>query len=64
MATLQTTVFQMASLTTLVEQSDESDKAALDGYEKAGLNRVLLQLPTADRDTCLKTLDSYIPLLG
>jgi probable F420-dependent oxidoreductase len=64
MATLQTTVFQMASLTTLVEQSDESDKAALDGYEKAGLNRVLLQLPTADRDTCLKTLDSYMPLLG
>ena len=64
MATLQTTVFQMASLTTLVDQSDESDKAALDGYEKAGLNRVLLQLPTADRDTCLKTLDSYMPLLG
>ena len=64
MATLQTTVFQMASLTTLVEQSDESDKAALDGYEKAGLNRVLLQLPTADRDTCLKALDSYMPLLG
>jgi len=54
----------MASLTTLVEQSDESYKAVLDGYEKAGLNRVLLQLPTADRDTCLKTLDSYIPLLG
>jgi len=64
MATLQTTVFQMASLTTLVEQSDESDKVALEGYKNAGVNRVLLLLPTADRDTCLKTLDDYMPLLG
>ena len=63
-ATLQTTVFQMASLTTLVEQSDESDKVALEGYKNAGVNRVLLLLPTADRDTCLKTLDGYMPLLG
>ena len=64
MATLQTTVFQMASLTTLVEQSNESDKAALDGYKNAGVNRVLLHLPTADRDACLKTLDGYMPLLS
>lgn len=63
-ATLTTTVFQMASLKTLVLDSAESDKAALLGYAEAGVNRVLLQVPTADRDTCLKTLDNHMPLLG
>jgi len=64
MATLSTNVFQMASLTTLVLKTDESTKSALQGYAEAGVNRVLLQIPTADRDTCLKTLDNYMPLIG
>ena len=64
MATLSTTVFQLASLTSLVMKTDESDKAALKGYAEAGVNRVLLRLPTADRDTCLKTLDNYMPLIA
>ena len=53
MATLSTTVFNAAP-----------DAAALEGYRAAGVNRVLLQMPSEDRDTCLKTLDSYMPLLG
>ncbi len=64
MATLSTTVFQMASLTTLVSQTSESDKAMLQGYAEAGVNRVLLQVSTADRDTCLKTLDNYMTFIG
>jgi probable F420-dependent oxidoreductase len=42
----------------------EPDKAKLDAYEKAGLTRVLLTLPSADRDTVLRQLDDYAPLLG
>ena len=53
MATLSTTVFNA-----------EPDAAALEGYRAAGVNRVLLNMPSEDRDTCLKTLDSYMPLLG
>ena len=53
MATLSTTVFRA-----------EPDAAALQKYRDAGVNRVLLEMPSKDRDTCLKTLDSYMPLLG
>jgi probable F420-dependent oxidoreductase len=42
----------------------EPDRAKLDAYEKAGLTRVLLTLPSADRDTVLRQLDDYAPLLG
>ena len=42
----------------------EPDKARLDDYAKAGLTRVLLGLPSADRDTVLKQLDEYSPLLA
>jgi len=64
MATLSTTVFQMATLTKMVLQTTESDEAALQGYAEVGVNRVLMQVPTADRDSCLKTLDGFMPLLG
>ncbi len=64
MATLSTTVFQMATLTKMVLQTTESDEAALQGYAEVGVNRVLMQMPTADRDSCLKTLDGFMPLLG
>ncbi len=64
MATLSTTVFQFASIRTLVAESNEPTKAALQGYAEAGVDRVLLQMPTADRDACLKLLDAYTPLLG
>jgi probable F420-dependent oxidoreductase len=53
----------MATLATTVFQTSEANKAALQGYAEAGVNRVLLQMPTEDRDTCLKTLDSYMPLI-
>ncbi|MFP6689783.1 MAG: LLM class F420-dependent oxidoreductase [Alphaproteobacteria bacterium] len=53
MATLSATVFNA-----------EPDAAALQKYRDAGVNRVLLQMPSEDRDRCLKTLDSYMPLLG
>jgi hypothetical protein len=42
----------------------EPDRAKLDAYEKAGLTRVLLTLPSADRDTGLRQQDDYAPLLG
>ena len=53
----------MASLSTTVFNA-EPDAKALQGYRDAGVNRVLLNMPSEDRDTCLKTLDSYMPLLG
>jgi alkanesulfonate monooxygenase SsuD/methylene tetrahydromethanopterin reductase-like flavin-dependent oxidoreductase (luciferase family) len=52
----------MASLSVTVFRP-EAEKAALEKYAEAGVNRVLLQMPSADRDTCLKTLDSYMPLV-
>jgi probable F420-dependent oxidoreductase len=42
----------------------EPDRATLDAYAEAGLTRVLLGLPSADRDTVLKQLDDYAPLLS
>ena len=42
---------------------DFDDAASLkEGF--AGVDRVLLKMPSKDRDTCLKTLDSYMPLLA
>ena len=40
------------------------DKETLDSYAELGINRALLRVPTEDRDTCLKLLDSYMPLLA
>ena len=31
-------------------------------YSEIGIDRALLQIPTEDRDTCLRVLDSYTPL--
>jgi probable F420-dependent oxidoreductase len=42
----------------------EPEKARLADYAEAGLTRVLLGLPSADRDTVLRQLDEYTPLLG
>ncbi len=36
----------------------------LNKYEALGIQRALLQIPTEDRTTCLKVLDSYMPLLS
>ncbi|NIR61578.1 MAG: LLM class F420-dependent oxidoreductase, partial [Gammaproteobacteria bacterium] len=41
----------------------EPDRARLDEYAEAGLARVLLGLPSADRDTVLRQLDEYASLL-
>ena len=39
------------------------DLDTLGSYREAGVNSVLLQVPSEDRDTCLKLLDKYTPLL-
>ncbi len=38
--------------------------ATLAAYAEAGVSRALLALPPADRDTVLRLLDDYAPLLG
>ena len=40
------------------------DRKTLDSYNEAGIERALLRLPTEGRDSLLKLLDSYMPLLG
>ena len=35
----------------------------LEQYREMGVDRVLLQIPTQDRESCLRVLDSYMPLL-
>ena len=35
----------------------------LEKYRELGVHRALLQIPTEDRDSCLRILDSYMPLL-
>jgi probable F420-dependent oxidoreductase len=40
------------------------NKAAIDACAEAGVDRVLLGVPSEDRDSCLKILDSYAPLVG
>ena len=40
------------------------DRATLDGYERAGVERVLLRLPSADRDKTLPLLDQYAKLVA
>ena len=39
-------------------------KEELESYDELGIERALLRVPTEDRETCLKLLDSYMPLLG
>ena len=53
MATLQTTVFRAPA-----------DAQTLESYQQAGIGGALLQLPSADRDTVLKQLDEYTPLVA
>ncbi|MBT5495615.1 MAG: LLM class F420-dependent oxidoreductase [Alphaproteobacteria bacterium] len=40
------------------------DRAELDKYEAAGIDTVLLQMPTADRDTCMQKLEAFTKLIG
>ena len=40
----------------------KTDKLAR--YSEIGIDRALLQIPTEDRDACLRVLDSYTPLLA
>ena len=41
-----------------------ADKAALETYAEAGINRAVLELPSDGRDEVLKLLDSYAKLIG
>ncbi len=50
-----------ATLTTSVFGAPP-DAAALEGYAKAGVNRVLLGVPDKDPDEILRTLDKWAPL--
>lgn len=40
----------------------QADPAAIDGYRKVGVNRVIYGVSSADRDTVLKELDALMPL--
>jgi alkanesulfonate monooxygenase SsuD/methylene tetrahydromethanopterin reductase-like flavin-dependent oxidoreductase (luciferase family) len=40
------------------------DLAVLQGYARAGVERALFSLPSANRDTILPLLDQYAPLVG
>ncbi len=40
------------------------DRETLDGYERAGVERVLLRLPSAGRDQTLPLLDQYAKLVA
>lgn len=51
MSTLSVTVFRAPP-----------DAQVLESYAQAGIERSLLMLPTADRDTVLRLLDEYTPL--
>ena len=52
----------MASLTVTVFRAP-AEAAALEAYAEAGITRALLAVPSADRDTVLRRLDDYGPLL-
>ena len=41
-----------------------ADKATLDDYEAAGINRSILALPPASRDKVLTVLDRYTDAIG
>lgn len=41
-----------------------ADKAALDDYRAAGIDRAVLEIPDKSRDEILRTLDGYAPLLS
>ena len=59
---LPVTVFQMPSLTRDSDKTKNFNESMLRRYQAAGVDRVLLQIPTAERDICLKVLDSYSSL--
>jgi len=59
---LPVTVFQMPSLTRDSDKTKNFNESMLRRYQAAGVDRVLLQIPTADRHICLKVLDSYSSL--
>ncbi len=40
------------------------EKEKLQSYDELGIHRALLRIPTENRDTCFKLLDTYMPLLG
>jgi hypothetical protein len=40
-----------------------TDKAGLDEYEAAGVDRAVLEIPDQSRDEILKLLDRYAPLV-
>ena len=39
------------------------DRAKLDKYQQAGIDCALLQMPTVDRDACMKRLEEITPLV-
>ena len=41
-----------------------ADKAALQEYEEAGIDRAVLEIPDQSRDEILRVLDRYVPLLA
>ncbi len=53
----------MSSLSLTVFRAPPEARA-LAAYAEAGVTRSLLALPSADRDTVLKLLDDYVPLLA
>jgi hypothetical protein len=40
------------------------DKAALEEYRQAGIDRAVLEIPDESRDEILRVLDRYVPLLA
>ena len=41
-----------------------ADRAELDKYQEAGIDCALLQMPTVERDACMKRLEEITPLVG
>jgi hypothetical protein len=40
------------------------DKATLQEYDEAGIDRAVLEIPDESRDEILRVLDRYVPLLA
>jgi alkanesulfonate monooxygenase SsuD/methylene tetrahydromethanopterin reductase-like flavin-dependent oxidoreductase (luciferase family) len=53
---------QMSSLLVSVFRAPP-EKAELEKYAEAGITRAVFALPSEDRDTVLRQLDEYAPLL-
>ncbi|MEL0110568.1 MAG: hypothetical protein VW835_02445, partial [Rickettsiales bacterium] len=41
-----------------------ADRAELDKYRAAGIDGALLRMPTEDRDSCMKLLEEFTPLVN